>query len=266
MNTDYSIPPLRDLPPGRLAQRVQHLRAEIVEQRRPRAVLQRPALRVGVALALVFGAILLATPAFGLRGQLIHLFGGGKPAPAPVVKRFGEIDVGAPPGMASNVIAGEAREVMEVSLSTGKTWVMWVAPTRAGGFCMPSGCDRDRSLPFAPGLTIPGPVSPSGEILAPPVIFEGDTLIHGASTVEIQFEDGGSAGTPVVWVSPPIDGGFFVYELPEAHWKAGHRPVALILRDANGNEVARNTEIARGLVQIQSRRLVDPSASDSSGR
>jgi RNA polymerase sigma factor (sigma-70 family) len=30
----------------------QHLRAEIVEQRRPRAVFQRPALRVGVALAL----------------------------------------------------------------------------------------------------------------------------------------------------------------------------------------------------------------------
>jgi hypothetical protein len=94
--------------------------------------------------------------------------------------------------MAPNVIAGEAREVMKVSLSSGKKWVMWVAPTRAGGFCMPSGCDRDRSLPFAPGLAVPGPVSPTGEILAPPVIFEGDTLIQGASTVEIQFEEVGA--------------------------------------------------------------------------
>jgi hypothetical protein len=266
MNPDYSIPPLRDLPPGRLVQRAQHLRAEIVEQRRPRAVVQRPVLTVGVALALVLSVVLLATPAFGLRGQVIHLFGGGKPAPAPVVKSFAELDVGAPPGMAPNVIAGETREVMESHLSTGKKWVMWVAPTRAGGFCMPDGCDRDRSIPFSLGLSIPGPISPEGAILAPPVIFEGDTLIPGATTVEIRFEDGGSATTPVVWVSPPIDAGFFIYELPEARWKAGHRPVALVLKDGNGNELARNTEIVRGLIRIQSGRLTQPTATGSPGR
>jgi hypothetical protein len=252
MNTDYAIPPLRDLPPGRLTQRSRHLRAEIAGQ--PRGVaLGRPVFGLGIALAIAFGTVLLATPAFGLRGQIFHLFGEEKPAP--VGKDLAGMDVGAPPGMAPNVIAGETREVMEVLLSTGKKWVIWVAPTRAGGFCMPSGCDRDRSLPFAPGLTIPGPISPSGEILAPPVIFQGDTLIHGASAVEIQFEDGESARAHVVWVSAPIDAGFFVYELPEAHWKAGHRPVALVLEDVNGNVLARDTEIARGLVQIQSRRL-----------
>jgi hypothetical protein len=226
-----------------------------VRRRARRLKFRRRVLRVGAALPIALIGVLMATPAFGLRGQVIHLFGGGKPAPAPVVESFAELDVGAPPGMAPNVIAGETREVMEVRLSTGKKFVVWVAPTRAGGFCMSWGCDRDRSLPFAPGLEIPGPISPKGEILAPPVIFEGDTLIDGASTVEIQFEDGDSARTPVIWVSRPIDAGFFVYEVPEAHWKAGYQPVALVLKDADGNELARNTEIARGLVQIQRGRL-----------
>jgi hypothetical protein len=124
---------------------------------------------------------------------------------------------------------------------------------------------RRRTLSLAPGLAIDGPISPNGEILAPPVIFEGDTLIHGAATVEIRFEDGGSARTPVVWVSPPIDAGFFVYEVPEAHWKAGYRPVALVLEDGNGNELARDTEIARGLMKMHDR-LVPPPASQSRGR
>ena len=62
-------------------------------------------------------------------------FSGGEPAPAPVTKDFSQIDVAAPPGMATGVIVGEARDVLEVPLSTGKTAVVWVAPTRSGGFC-----------------------------------------------------------------------------------------------------------------------------------
>jgi hypothetical protein len=161
------------------------------------------------------------------------------------------------------VIAGETRELTEIPLSTGKTAVVWVAPTRVGGFCVfvstsrssagGGGCDRDRSLPFSPSLAIPGTISPTGEILAPPVIFSGHTLTRDAAAVEIRFEDGTSARVPVVWVSAPIDAGFFVYELPEAHWKAGHRPLALVVEDADGDEVARDTEIARGLAELQDR-------------
>jgi hypothetical protein len=221
-----------------------------VQRRARRRRARRRAMRGLPAAAVGLVAILAATPAFGLRGQIVQLFSGDEPAPPEVVESFAQMDVAAPPGMAPGVIAGEAREVMRVQLSTGKTWVMWVAPTRSGGFCMPSGCDRDRVGRFAPGLSIPGPISREGEILAPPVIFEGDTLIHGATTVEIRYQDGESARTSVVWVSPPIDAGFFVYEVPEAHWAAGHRPTALVLEDADGNELARNTQIAHSLVDL----------------
>jgi hypothetical protein len=192
--------------------------------------------------------------AFGLYRDVLP-FGSLEPAPTPVVKSFAGFDVAAPTGMATGVIAGEARKVVDLRLSTGKHWIMWVAPTRSGGFCMPRGCDRDRVGPFSPGLVVPGPVSATGEILAPPVIFEGDTLIHGASTLRVDFEDGTSTRTPLVWVSPPIDAGFFVYEVPEGHWSAGHRPVALVLEDAEGKELARNAMIARVLSRLESGRL-----------
>jgi hypothetical protein len=63
--------------------------------------------------------------------------------------------------------------------------------------------------------------------------------------VEVRFEDGESATTPITWVSSPVDAGFFVYEVPQAHWAPGHRPSMLILEDASGHELARNSEVAR---------------------
>jgi hypothetical protein len=232
-----------------------------VQRTARRLTSRRRGLRLGTGFATALVAVLAATPAFGLRGQIVQLFSGGEPAPAPVVKDFSQIDVGAPPGMATGVVAGEARDVLEVPLSTGKTAVVWVAPSRAGGFCVfvsesrhtmgGGGCDRDRRLPFAPGLSIPGPISPQGEIMAPPVLFGGDTLIHGAAKLKVEFEDGGSATAPVEWVSAPIDAGFFVYELPKEHWQAGHRPTALVLEDADGNELARDTQLVRSIARVQ---------------
>jgi len=218
-------------------------------------------LRLGTALAAALVAVLAATPALGLRGQIVQLFSSEEPAPAPVTNNFGQIDVDAPPGMATGVIAGEARDVLEVPLSTGKTAVVWVAPTRSGGFCTfisenrhsmgGGGCDRDRVGRFAPGLSIPGPISRQGEILEPPVLIGGDTLIHGAAAVRVEFEDGGSATAPITWVSDPIDAGFFVYELPKEHWQAGHRPAALVLEDADGKELARDTQLVRSVAEVQ---------------
>ena len=222
---------------------------------------RRRGLRLGTGLVAVLAAVIATTPALGLRGQIVELFSGGEPAPPTVAKDFGEIDVAAPPGMATGVIPGETRDVLEVPLSTGKTAVVWVAPTRSGGFCTfisdnrhstgGGGCDRDRALRFAPGLSIPGPISALGEILEPPVLFGGDTLIHGAASVKVEFEDGTSAIAPITWVSPPIDAGFFVYELPKEHWQEGHRPTALVLEDADGNELARDVQLVRSIAEVQ---------------
>jgi hypothetical protein len=221
-----------------------------VRRRARRLAARRLAARIGTASTIACLAVVLATPAFGLRGRLVHLFTSGEPAPARVVKGFATLDVGAPPGMATGVIAGETREVMAVPLSTGYSAVLWVAPTHSGGFCEwlstngrestagSGGCDRDRLGRFAPGLTIPGPVSGGGKILKPPVVIDGHALDDRAARVEIHFEDGAIASTPVVWVSAPINAGFFIYEVPQAHWDSGHRPSTFVLEDSSGHELA----------------------------
>ena len=221
-----------------------------VRRRARRIAARRLRLRIGTAAMIVFVAVLVALPAFGgLGGRLVQIFENSDPASPRVVRDFSQLDVGAPEGMATGVIANETRDVMEVRLSTDKSAVLRVAPTRSGGFCIDlstsgrqsegaGGCDRDRTLTFAPGLTIPGPISPKGIIQKPPVVTFGHTLMPSAAEVKIRYEDGVTARSPVVWVTAPIDAGFFIYEIPEQHWAAGHRPSMLVLRDADGHELA----------------------------
>ena len=83
MNGDFSIRPLRDLPPARLVQRREHLLSEIAQppSRSPlprRGLLAVPTV-VAIAVAIVAGAALLATPALGLGDRLLSLIQ-GKPS------------------------------------------------------------------------------------------------------------------------------------------------------------------------------------------
>lgn len=212
-----------------------------------------------VALVTVV-ALLAAAPALGLRGHLVKLFGSGEPAPTKVVTSFAELDVDAPPGLAPSVISGETREVARWRLSTGKTSILWVAPTRAGGFCLEfssfgGGCDRDRKLDFSPMLGIPGEIAPPGQTQKPPVLIAGATLLRDAASVDVQFEDGKDVQVPLTWVSAPIDAGFFEYEVPIPTLEPGHRLTALVVQDTNGHELARDTQIARSLREIREQGL-----------
>ncbi|HEY2938805.1 MAG TPA: hypothetical protein VGJ27_03250 [Gaiellaceae bacterium] len=229
---------------------------------------RRLALRAGTAAVAAVFAVLAATPALGLRGHLVHLFADSEPAPAHVVTEFAQLDVAAPAGMAPGVIAAQARDVLEVPLSTGEDAVLWVAPTRSGGFCLGlstsgrgsgggGGCDRDRLGRFSPGLVIPGPVGPEGTVLKPPIVIDGHTLVPQAVQVEIRYQDGDVADTPVVWVSDPINAGFFVYEVPRRHWDAGHRPSILVLEDGDGHELARSKSYLDQMFRAMSAAGVD---------
>ena len=78
-------------------------------------------------------AVLIVAPAFALRGSIIDFFS-ADPAPANVVRDFGSLEVGAPPGMAPGVDPEEARKVASFPFD-GKQHVLYVAPTKGGGFC-----------------------------------------------------------------------------------------------------------------------------------
>jgi hypothetical protein len=242
VNVEHSIPPARDLPPGRLVQRAEHLRAELGRPRtRPYAL---------AALAIAVLAVVVATPAFGLQGHIIHLFASSNRRPPESIQRFFRNLPLLEPGERRKpdwVVADKARVAVALRIPGYGTKRLWVAPTRNGGFCAGTlnGCDRYRRRPFFTTLEATAPTERSGHIW-----FLGDTLVHGARIV-VRFEDGSSERIPLAWVSRPIDAGFFLYDLPRAHWKIGKRPVALTVEDARGNQLARSTKAPGYLRELQ---------------
>lgn len=192
---------------------------------------QRP-VWIAVAAVLAVIAVLLATPAAGLRGRIVQLFEEGEPAPRPVVVDFATIDLGAPPGMAPGVISEEARKIHVFHLPNGDI-TLWAAPTRAGGFCMTweefvGGCVPARGNPISASI-----------LDAPPRRIAGSVRAEPGTALELEFEDGDVLALRVVWVSPPIEAGFFLYEVPLHRRQEGRLPFALVLRDAAGHVVAR---------------------------
>lgn len=225
-------------------------RAGIGKRRRP--------IWIALAAAIAAVAVLLTTPALGLRGRIVQLFEESEPASEKVVRNFATMNLGVPHNMPGpGVIASETRELMRIPVGPGKEAVMWVAPTKAGGFCNlvgvrkigtlgaggGGGCLSARQLPFTPGMTIPGAWSPEGRILRPPVLVSGAILIEAAATIELRYEDGDETTLPLLWVSQPIDAGFFLYAVPQKHWLEGHRPTAIVALDGQGRELARESKV-----------------------
>jgi hypothetical protein len=204
----------------------------------PRRRRLRPRFVLAAAAA---AGVVVAAPAFGLGGKLVRIFESGEPAPARIEQSFAGLDAGAPPGFRTGVVASQTRKIV---LPGGVA--LWIAPTSRGGFCLfaeggGGQCDAARALEFWPTFSIGGDFSHQGVIENGPVLIDGSTTLDDAASVEVQFEDGSSVTLPVVWVSAPIDAGFFGYDVPAAHLRVGARPRLLILRDADGNELRRDS-------------------------
>jgi hypothetical protein len=263
MSREHSIPPLRDLPPGRFGQRAEHFRAEVDRVGRDRT--RTYALAAVAASAIL--AIVLAVPAFGVQGRIVHLFSSQKQRPPELIQRYFR-NLAPYPGGPPGVIPGKARIALEVRVPGYGGETLWVAATRNGGFCTTAGCDSDRRTRFHSLLKITGPTRRNSQPMrgSPDVhvLFEGYAVLHGAARIAVRFEDGSSQFTPLVWVSKPIDAGFFIYELPKERWKIGKRPVAFAVEDAQGKRLARDTKIAGYFRHAQSTGLAPPSAADSS--
>lgn len=102
MSNDYSLPPLRDLPPSRLGQRAEHLHAEITREQQPRFMMRRlPTPRMHIArsvlVAMIAALAMLALVPIGgasLGARAIagiaSLWTSGSPPPAPAPYQPGD--------------------------------------------------------------------------------------------------------------------------------------------------------------------------------
>ena len=70
-------------------------------------------------------------------------------------------------------------------------------------------------------------------------LVEGRLLDEGIEHLSVEYEDGQSSEIPFAWVSPPIDAGFYFFEVPEQHQTSGHRARALVATADDGAVVAR---------------------------
>jgi hypothetical protein len=207
--------------------------------------------RLIVALAAI---ALLAAPAYALVTHVID-FSNSTKAPTVIQKRFQALfKSGAPPGMDPGVIADETRRVT-VFHSPSRRVPLWVAPTQTGGFCFEfvdvvGGCVAHRAFgavrPTVEGFK-PWLLAPSlSSVRDPKRTSSGSTYVSGvvlpnnASRLELSFADGSVEPVTFVWVSSPIDAGFYLVELPTT----AAYPATLMLFDGEGNLLSRSESLS----------------------
>ncbi len=224
----------------------------------PRRLQGRRRLALTIAAVLVIAAILLATPALGLRSKLVSIFSDAEPAPVRIVKEFQSFGLGHLQG-GHNVKFRQARRITEVPLGDGRKAVLYAAPQKGGGYCTTVETQRsgkkpgprsgscvhpDPSQPLLIGVSM-GASSSDGSVLRGPVIVDGSVFLPDAAAIEIQYQDGTSSRAPVIWVSEPIGAGLFVAPILGQHWQRGHLPTTMVVLDSEGHELTRDESSLR---------------------
>jgi len=185
-----------------------------------------------LAAAALLAAVVIAGPAWGLvRGALP--FWEQPAAPPSVQLQFFSLNAGAPRGMSPHAVAGETREVGRFTFG-GSTRTLWVAPARNGGFCslwLPAG---------GGGCSTAGQPLSTGALLrlGMPTWVTGDATSPAVGDVVIRLSDGSTVHPRIVWVSAPIDAGFFAYDVPAAQQTSRVHVTAVDAYDRNGRLVA----------------------------
>jgi hypothetical protein len=213
---------------------------------------RRPRRMAAVAAATAAVALLVASPAIGLRGHIVRLFSDAPRAPERVVKSLTELEAGMPNDPQGSSPGLDAREVLDEPVGSDQRAVVWLALRTGGGFCSLlelqtlDGTSRGGGAECIPLMqqrlsvetSLRGGASSSGEILSGPVLIDGWVSLTKADSVEVQFEGGGAVTLPFVWVADPVNAGFFVFGVPQAHWQAGRLPTEIVVRDAAGKDIA----------------------------
>lgn len=189
-----------------------------------------------IALAAVVFLIAVAAPALGLGPPFLDFFS-SKHASKRVIHQFALLNVGAPRGMSPKVISGQTRLVTTYHLRTGKAFPLWVAPTRAGGFCYLLGYGGGCVAPNAPTHPRFGDLN-TGQLDVGRLganVIAGSVANKQTAKVEVRFLHGSAASPPVIWVGPPINHGFYFYELTRRQQNPSRRPTAVVaLSDKSG--------------------------------
>jgi hypothetical protein len=96
------------------------------------------------------------------------------------------------------------------------------------------GCRADRDDKFASHIDAGGMVGPHGM-----TVLNGSFFQAAGERLEVEYADGQKSDIPFVWVTAPINAGFYLYRVPDAHRRASHQPVNITLYDASNRAIDR---------------------------
>jgi hypothetical protein len=186
---------------------------------------------VALAIAAIAVAYVLNHPTIDFRGA--------PRGPHGVVEQFEELDRSAPAGMAPHVKGKDARRVAAVTID-GKEHILWVAPTSRGGYCfawshLMGGCRAS-----AQGASARRTAVTSRGNSRRLTVIAGAFFEKRATRVIVEYANGVKTDIAFFWVTAPIDAGFFIYRVPNAHRTVATRPTVITLLDSRGGVIRRD--------------------------
>lgn len=224
---------------------------------------RRPVVLGLIAAAGAIAVVLAATPAWALVRDVLP-FWGQPSAPSSVKVEFSHMGLGAPAGMSPQAVSGDTRKIEQATIG-GETKTLWVAPsTGRFDFCwlwgpnLAGSCGSSAHPLDALWITIPAhdPSQPAQTTDIPansgypangvPAWVVGSANSPAVSDVVIRFSDGSSVRPQIVWVSAPINAGFFAYDVPSNRQSSQDHVTAIEAYDQNGNLVDKQAGLAGG--------------------
>jgi hypothetical protein len=193
---------------------------------------------VRIAFLAAMGALILAGTASASRPQRIDVhFASAPPAPKSAFATITRHDHLPGPKI---VLAARARRVAVIHWNGARP--LLVAPTPTGGFC------KSLAGPYGGTACFPNTARASKRLnsgltgdASGPILFNGTFFDPRGTRLEVRYQDGRRSLIPIIWVDAPIRAGLFVFKIPSAQRRPGHRPLTLSLYSANGARLTHAT-------------------------
>jgi hypothetical protein len=213
---------------------------------------------IAIAVAVMLAAVFVATPAWALVRDVLPFWRQPSSAPLSVkveMKDFARMLRGhAPAGASPEAVSNDWREIEHATID-GEKRTLWVAPaTGRYDFCwlwghLSGSCGSSAQPLGVTELTVP-PHDPSQAaqttdipVNSPevPLSVFGDAISPVVSRVVIRFSDGSTVQPDIVWVSAPINAGFFAYDIPADQQSSEVHATEIDAYDQDGNLVSKQT-------------------------
>jgi hypothetical protein len=118
---------------------------------------------------------------------------------------------------------------------------LYVVPTKQGGYCWEIQEDFGRCVSTAAERANGFSAGYMGSDDQTVVRVFGDVAKPAAVSITVHYADGTSGRIPFIWVSAPIDAGFFSFDIPSGHQVNARRAISVTAQARDGRQLGIQT-------------------------